>query len=91
MQAHYYCLEDPAFHALIDEVTSRVVAAYNKKPDKWISAEEAMKMLRITSKTSLQKLRDEGKVKFSNPLAKGFLYDTESILAFIEKNAHNTF
>ena len=90
MQAHYYCLEDPAFHALIDEVTNRVIAA-NKKPDKWISGEEAMKMLRISSKTSMQKLRDEGKVKFSSPLAKGFLYDSDSILELIEKSAHKTF
>lgn len=91
MQAHYYCLEDPAFHALVDELTNRVIAAHGKKPDKWISAEEAMKMLRITSKTSLQKLRDEGKVRFSTPLAKGFLYDSDSVLELIEKNAQNSF
>ena len=91
MQAHYYCLEDPAFHALIDEVANRLMTAYGNKPDKWISGEEAMKMLRISSKTSLQKLRDEGQVRFSSPLAKGFLYETESILELIEKNAHNKF
>ena len=59
--------------------------------DKWIDGDEAMGMLKITSKTTLQKLRDEGKVRFSQPEKKIILYDRESILGYIEKHVRDTF
>jgi hypothetical protein len=37
-----------------------------KQPDKWISPEEAMAMPRIKSPTTLQKLRDEGKIRYTS-------------------------
>lgn len=58
------CIETAAFYALIDKVVMHVEQKHNIKADQWISGEEVMKMLRITSKTTLQKLRDEGKIKF---------------------------
>ena len=33
--------------------------------DKWIDDEEAMKLLHISSKTTMQKYRDEGLVRFT--------------------------
>lgn len=50
--------------------------------DKWISREEAMQKLRITSKTTLQKLRDEGKIRFSQPEKKIILYDVSPAYEF---------
>lgn len=85
------CLQDEAFYALINEVVERIKEKNNIKEDKWISAEEAMKKLRISSKTTLQKLRDEGKIRFSAPERKLILYDTESIYAYLEKNVRETF
>ena len=84
------CLEDQAFYTLIEEVVHRLEDKYAKE-DRWISGEEAMRMLRITSKTTLQKLRDEGKIRISQPEKKLLLYDRESILKYLEKNARNTF
>lgn len=63
-QAHYYCLEEPAFHALIDEVVQR---ENTTKPYRWVSGEKAMEMLGISSKTTLQKYRDEDRIRFSHP------------------------
>ena len=85
------CLEDAAFDALIDKVIARVKEAHSGKIEKWISGEEAMQMLRITSKTTLQKLRDEGKIRFSQPEKKIILYDVESIHAFLDKYAKSPF
>ena len=79
------CLEDEAFYALFEQVVQRI------KEDKWISPEEAMQKLRITSKTTLQKLRDEGKIRFSQPEKKLILYDIDSIYLYLEKHAKNTF
>lgn len=85
------CLQDEAFYTLIDRVMERIKKAEANKSDKWFSSEEAMKMLRITSKTTLQKLRDEGKIRFSQPEKKIILYDIDSIHEYLNKNAHETF
>lgn len=85
------CLEEEAFYALIEKVLTRLKENERKKEDKWISVEEAMTILRIKSKTTLQKLRDEGKIRFSQPHRKIILYDTKSINEYIEKHVKNTF
>lgn len=84
------CLEDTAFYSLVEEVVKRLNGK-SEKADKWISGEETMKMLRISSKTTLQKLRDEGKIRFSQPEKKIILYDAESIHAYLNKHAQKTF
>jgi len=85
------CLEDQAFYALIEQVVLRIKETSGIKEDKWISGEEAMNLLRITSKTTLQKMRDEGKIRFSQHEKKLILYDRDSINQYLEKNAKNTF
>ncbi len=85
------CLEDAAFYALIEQVIERIKEKQGLEQDIWISGEEAMKKLRITSKTTLQKLRDEGKIRFSQPEKKIILYDLDSINEYLNKNAKNTF
>ena len=85
------CLEDEAFFNLFDRVLNHIKEKQGVKLDKWISGEEAMKMLRISSKTTLQDLRDSGKIRFSQPAKKIILYDTDSINEYLNKHAKNTF
>lgn len=85
------CLESEAFYVLVEDVVERLGGATNKEPEKWINAEEAMKLLHITSRTTLQKYRDEGSIRYSQPSRKVILYDRDSILEFIEKHAKDTF
>lgn len=85
------CLEDAAFYTLLEEVVDRLKAVHNQKEDRWISDIEAMHLLNIKSKTTLQKLRDEGKIRFSQPQKKVILYDRESINKYLEKNSHDVF
>lgn len=85
------CLEDPAFYELIEHVVLRLKEKLAVESDKWISDEEAMRKLRISSRTTLQKLRDQGKIRFSQPEKKIILYDSESIDQYLEKHAKNTF
>lgn len=80
------CIEDEAFYKLIHAVLAHMKETQHIEQDKWISAEEAMKKLRITSKTTLQKLRDTGAIKFSQPEKKLILYNLESIYQYIESN-----
>jgi hypothetical protein len=85
------CLEDRAFYTLIEQVVARLKERSSQEKDKWISDEQAMQLLNIKSKTTLQKLRDEGKIRFSQPQKKIILYDRDSISAYLEQNARNTF
>lgn len=85
------CLHDDAFYALVDEVVLRIKRDNNIKEDKWINGEEAMRLLNIKSKTSLQNLRDEGKIRFSQPQKKVILYDRDSINDYLDDYAHETF
>jgi hypothetical protein len=84
------CLEDEAFYALINEVTT-YLDKKQKHHDKWVSQKEAMRLLNVKSKTTLQNLRDEGKIRFSQPQKKIILYDRASIEAYLDKYAHDTF
>jgi sucrose-6-phosphate hydrolase SacC (GH32 family) len=85
------CLEEDAFFALVEQVVARLKKEHNKEKAKWVSDEEAMQLLNIKSKTTLQKLRDEGKIRFSQPQKKVILYDRNSIEIYLENNARETF
>ena len=85
------CLEDAAFYSLIEQVFERLKYKERVKEDTWISADEAMQKLRISSKTTLQKLRDEGKIRFSQPEKRHIVYDLNSIYNYLEKHAKDTF
>lgn len=85
------CLEEAAFYALVEQVVARLKEAHGEEKEKWISDQQAMQLLNIKSKTTLQKLRDEGKIRFSQPQKKIILYDRDSIDTYLQQNARNTF
>lgn len=85
-------LEEEAFYELYNKLVADIKKQLGAKPrDKWIDDEEAMSMLKIKSKSTLQKFRDEGKIRYSEVGPRLFLYDSDSIDAYIEKRAQNTF
>ncbi|WP_273209112.1 MULTISPECIES: helix-turn-helix domain-containing protein [Runella] len=85
------CLEEAAFYTLIEQVVARLKETHGEEKEKWISDEQAMQLLNIKSKTTLQKLRDEGKIRFSQPQKKIILYDRDSIDTYLQQHARNTF
>ncbi len=85
------CLENEAFYTLIESVIERVKKSLTCEKKDWISRDEAMIMLHIKSKTTLQKLRDTGKIRFSQLEKKIILYDVRSINDYLELNAKKTF
>ena len=84
------CLEEKAFYALVEEVYDRLKER-EKVRDKWVDRDEALRLLRIKSKTTLQKLRDTGKIRFTQPEPQTILYDTDSIDQYLENHANETF
>lgn len=85
------CIEEEAFFQLVEKTIERLNQDKVPSPAKWIGEAEAMNILHIKSKTTLQRLRDEGKIRFSQPIHKVILYDRESLIGFIEDHVHETF
>lgn len=87
------CLESEALEALIDRVVLYVKDAHDLKGKEeiWITPEEAKKKLNISSDTTLMHLRNQGKIRFTQPMRKLILYDRISIDEYLEENARNTF
>lgn len=46
------CFEDNEVHKLADDLYDRIMNLH-KKEDKWVSGEEAMRLLRVTSKATV--------------------------------------
>jgi len=84
-------IEEEAFYSLFEKIVSHIESKKASKNDRWISGPEAMKMLRITSKSTLQKYRDEGTIRFSQPEKKHILYDANSIDEFLAKHSNDIF
>ena len=84
------CLETKAFYDLIDEVVQKMMKQHKEKP-RWLSGEEVMEILKISSKTTLQKLRDEGHIRFSQPMKRIIVYDRQSVLDYLDKHSRETF
>lgn len=86
------CLEENAFYKLVEDVVERLSPqASEAQAFKWISPEEAMSKLNISSSSTLQKIRDEGKIRFSQPMKRVILYDLDSINEYLEKHAKDPF
>lgn len=82
------CINTAAFYALLDQVIERVDEKYEQsKEPKWIASDEVMKMLNISSRTTLQTIKDSGDVRVSIMSKKVVLYDRQSVLAYIEKHS----
>jgi hypothetical protein len=85
------CLQDDAFYQLIEEVVDRIKEKQQITQDKWISTERVMEILNIKSKTTLQKLRDEGSITFTQPQKKIILYDYNSIMKYLDNHKKEQF
>jgi hypothetical protein len=81
------CIESPAFYQLVNTLVAYIKEQHAVKEEKWLSTEQAMKKLHITSKSTLQSLRDQGLITFTMPLHKKIiLYDAQSIDEHLERN-----
>jgi hypothetical protein len=84
------CLEETAFYTLVEKAVDQLKDKFSQQ-DKWVSGDEAMALMRIKSKTTLQKLRDEGSIRFSQPEKKIILYNVDSITDYLSQHAKDTF
>ena len=82
------CFDREAFYLVFEELKNEIKNA-NSVEEEWLNTDEAMNLLRITSKTTLKKICDEGQVWFSRLSPKHILYNKASILSHIENRSKN--
>lgn len=70
-------------------IMTETISEY-KKDKVWITAKETMALLAIKSATTLQMLRNTGKIEFSQPMKKLILYKKVSVLDYLEKHSRKT-
>jgi helix-turn-helix protein len=86
------CIKSDAFYSLLDEVVAHIDLKFNlSKESPWLDSSETMKLLNITSRSTLQKWRDEGKFRYTQTSKKVILFERKSLLEFLEANARNKF
>ena len=81
-------MEEQSFYTLLDKVLAEMEEKFGKKEDEWIHETDAMKLLGIRSKTSMQRLRDHDMIRFTQPSRKIILYFKPSILEYLESHAN---
>ena len=64
------CLKSTAYYALLDEVFEHISTKFSVPQKQWLLTNEAMQLLGISSKTTLQQLIDTGKIRYSQPQKK---------------------
>ncbi|MFY0601669.1 MAG: DNA-binding protein [Cyclobacteriaceae bacterium] len=75
--------EQRTFFERVEALVGVIMEKYNPPQDRYIDGEEAMRKLRIKSKTTLQKYRDEQRIAFTE--TDPILYDRFSIDEYLEK------
>lgn len=83
-------IESKAFQELLNQLVERLQPT-EKELNKWIDGKEAMEILHINSKSTLQKMRDNGEIEFSKINDRTILYNRFSIEEFIESKKSKTF
>ena len=78
---------------LKEEFHSSLMEFFNElKVEKvWITAQETMSLLSIKSATTLQSLRNNGLIEFTQPMKKLILYKKSSVLEYLENHSHKIF
>jgi hypothetical protein len=85
IEARFICVDEPAFFELIDTLYERLKD--KDKGDKWITGDEVMRLLNISSPTTMQKLRDTSALRFSQMSKKLIMYDRASVDEYLEKHS----
>jgi hypothetical protein len=81
------CLEEEAFYTLLEKSIEYLESKRKGAPRKWIGEDEAVEMLSGISKSTLQRMRNNGDIGYTQPSRKIILYDRDSINDYLEKHA----
>ena len=83
------CMDEQVYYDLKEGLLLRLKTMNQIQDDPWITVNEALDLLSITSQTTLKKFCDQGHIRVSKITEKIVLYDRQSILHFLESHVKN--
>ena len=84
------CLSETDLLELCEKVVEALAQKHNVREKKWCTGQEAMEILGI-KKSSLQALRDNGEIRYSQRYRRTIMYDIDSLEAYLEKHVKEKF
>lgn len=85
-------IESQAFYALLDQTLTHIEENLkHRQLPKWLSQEQTMEVLNIKSLTTMQSIRNNGLIRYTQPMKKLILYDRDSVMEYLEKHVRDTF
>lgn len=81
-------IEEKSFYQLLDKILEEVEQKFGNKEPEWIPEKDALVLLGVRSKTTLQQLRDSDQIRFSQPRKKLIMYHKPSLLEFLSAHAN---
>jgi len=77
-----------ALDKLIHEVITTVKTKIKTKPEDWIGEDDAKKLLGVSSKSTIQRFRDEDRIIYSTVTKKNIMYSKASILKYMNTKSN---
>lgn len=84
-------IETEALEHLACRLVKLIQEKYGIPNEQWISEQETMAIIGISSKTTLLKLRQTGQIRYSQPYKRVIVYDKKSVLDFLNKHIKEPF
>lgn len=85
----FIMMDSAALDKLIDKVVVTIKTKMKTKPEDWISEVEAKELLGVSSKSTMQRFRNEDRIKFTVVTTKNIKYSRASILQYMEAKSNN--
>ncbi|MEL6837586.1 MAG: helix-turn-helix domain-containing protein [Bacteroidota bacterium] len=82
-------MDEQRIKKLVDNLITELEERFGKQESNWIHDTEAMKILGIRSKTTLQKLRQSDAIRYSQPSRGIIMYCRESLEAYMSEHANH--
>lgn len=76
---------------LADILYTRIEKRLSAYQDKWLDLSQVKALLRVSSSSTIQDLRDSGQLRFSKINSRTILYDRDSVLEYIERHIKEKF
>lgn len=80
----FIMMDTAALDKLIYELVATVKTKIKTKPEDWIDEGEAKELLGISSKSRMQRFRDEDRIVYSAVTKKNIMYSRASILHYMK-------
>ena len=87
----FIMIETDALYQLIKTVMTTVKKEMKKKPEDWIDEVEAKEILGVSSKSTMQRFRDEDRICYAMVTNKNIKYSRKSILQYLETKSNKQY